>query len=59
MVRPHREGRALSRPLREGRAPARPPSLSSRLKRLSQLLTKGLITAEEHAATRARILAEI
>ena len=44
---------------REGRTPVRPPSLASRLKRLSQLLAKGLITAEEHATTRARILAEI
>ena len=33
--------------------------LASRLKRLSQLLAKGLITAEEHAATSAWILAEI
>jgi len=44
---------------RDDRASTRPPSLASRLKRLSQLLAKGLITAEEHTATRARILAEI
>ena len=44
---------------RDTRVPVRPPSLASRLKCLSQLLAKGLITAEEHAATRARILAEI
>ena len=63
-----REGRSLLRPntmsntppaTHEARTPVRPPSLASRLKRLSQLLAKGLITAEEHAATRARILAEI
>ena len=58
-----REGRSLLRPntaldTRDTRVPVRPPSLATRLKRLSHLLAKGLITAEEHAATRARILAE-
>ena len=63
-----REGRSLLRPdtpsnttssSHDTRVSPRPLSLATRLKRLSQLLTKGLITAEEHAATRARILAEI
>ena len=38
---------------------ARPLSVAFRLKRLTQLLAQGLISNEEHAATRARILAEI
>ena len=44
---------------REGLAPARPPSLASRLKRLSQLLAKGLVTDDEYAAQRTRILNDL
>ncbi len=40
-------------------APARRESLPMRLKRLSHLLSQGLISEEEHASQRARILAEI
>lgn len=38
---------------------SRPLPVALRLKRLTQLLTEGLISNEEHAAIRARILAEI
>jgi integrase len=44
---------------REGRSPLRPRSVESRLKRLGLLLSKGLITQEEHDLQRARILSEL
>ena len=59
MERKGREGRALSRPLREGRVPMRPLSIAARLKRLSQLLAKGLIAEEEFQSHRTRILGEM
>ena len=52
-----REGRVPTRP--NTPSPTRPPSLASRLKRLSQLLAKGLVTDDEYAAQRTRILNEI
>ena len=48
-----------NREQREGRASARPLSPGSRLKRLGMLLSKGLITQEEHDKQRERILNEL
>ena len=44
---------------REGRSPLRPPSVASRLKRLSQLLAEGLVSEDEYTAQRTRILNEL
>lgn len=44
---------------REGRSPLRPPSVASRLKRLSQLLATGLISEDEYTVQRTRILNEL
>ena len=44
---------------REGRVPIRPLSIAARLKRLSQLLAKGLLSEEEFQSHRTRILGEM
>ena len=44
---------------REGRSPLRPPSVASRLKRLSQLLAEGLVSEDEYTVQRTRILNEL
>ena len=42
------------------RSPSAPPSpIPARLRRLANLLKQGLITEEEHAAQRTRILNEL
>jgi len=49
---------ARARPARSARS-ARPPTVVQRLERANKLLARGLVSEAEHAALRARILADV
>ncbi|MBQ8126514.1 MAG: SHOCT domain-containing protein, partial [Kiritimatiellae bacterium] len=48
-----------ARSARSARSAARPPTVVQRLERANKLLARGLVSEAEHAALRARILADV
>lgn len=52
-------GQAAGAPARPAAGESQPRTVAQRLRELNQLLEDGLITAEEHAELRRRILAEL